>query len=196
MVAFLICWGSFASFGMILSPLFEGIFTASQISIIGAIFVISGVFGSFSMGLFLDKTKKVLFGLRLVTTSVASTCMIGFGTLLSETFFLNCMWALLLGFTIFAILPTAFGYTTKICGTIKPAVVNGFMMSGAFIYTFIVSLSASILLGYGRLIGYGLLAVLSLIAPVCALWIKDNDANRIMERSVEEPLNDRVVKTT
>ena len=53
---FIILWGTYITFGNVLTPLFEGIFTSSQTSIIGGIFVIAGVLGSYLMGFFLDKT--------------------------------------------------------------------------------------------------------------------------------------------
>jgi hypothetical protein len=49
-------WGNFIGFGNLLTPLFDAQFTPSQISLIGGVFVIAGVFGCYSMGLFIDKT--------------------------------------------------------------------------------------------------------------------------------------------
>ena len=98
------------------------------------------------MGIFLDKTKKVLFGLRIVTIAVAVIIWVGFAIIPTGNLPLCCVWAFLLGFEIFQILPSAYGFANTVTGTIKPAVANGLMMSAAFVYALLASLIATALI--------------------------------------------------
>ena len=99
------------------------------------------------MGLFLDKTMKHLFSMRLVSFTVTVIILVGFPVLNSGILWLNCLFAFFLGLLILPILPASYGFVAKVTGTIPPAVVNGLMMSGAQLYSFFVSLIVSALLG-------------------------------------------------
>ena len=56
MCIFIIIWGGYITLGNVLTPLFDSQFTPTQISIIGVVFVLTGVIGCFLMGLYIDKT--------------------------------------------------------------------------------------------------------------------------------------------
>ena len=56
MSIFIIIWGGYITLGNVLTPLFDSQFTPTQISIIGVVFVLTGVIGCFLMGLYIDKT--------------------------------------------------------------------------------------------------------------------------------------------
>ena len=72
MCAFIIMWGTYVTLGNVLTPFFSpNGFTPTQISLIGVIFVFSGVVGCYIMGLFIDKTQKHLLGIRIITVSLA-----------------------------------------------------------------------------------------------------------------------------
>ena len=54
----MLMWGGiYTTLGNVLSPLFDRQFSSSQISLIGAIFVLSGMVGLLVFGFFLDKFK-------------------------------------------------------------------------------------------------------------------------------------------
>lgn len=56
MITFIIVWGNYITLGNCLTPLFADQFSPSKISIIGLIFVLTGVIGCYMMGLFIDRT--------------------------------------------------------------------------------------------------------------------------------------------
>ena len=55
-VIFTILWGTYTAIGNLLSPIFGSHYSASQISLIGGLFVLSGVLGCFIAGVIIDKT--------------------------------------------------------------------------------------------------------------------------------------------
>lgn len=55
-VIFTILWGTYTSIGNLLDPIFGPTYSASQVSLIGGLFVVCGVFGCFIVGIIIDKT--------------------------------------------------------------------------------------------------------------------------------------------
>ena len=169
---FIIIEGLFITLGSVLTPFFEGIFTASQISLIGGLFVISGVFGCFFMGLFLDKTMNFLLGVRLVSFSVTVIMIIGFICLHSGVLIWVCLLVFFLGFAVIPVLPSGFGLVAIQAPTVSPAVVNGLMISGAQLYAFFMTLLVDYVLGKGQLLGFGVMFLTCLVAAICTCFLK------------------------
>ena len=100
------------------------------------------------MGMFLDKTKKHLVGIRFLASSLAVLYGCAMFMLPIGSLPLTCVFAFFAGILNVPILPCAYSYATKLTGQMPPAVVNGLMMSGAQLYSFISSLLVTLLLSY------------------------------------------------
>ena len=140
MLSFVIVWGSYITLGNCLTPMFSSQFSPAEISIIGIIFVITGVIGCYLMGVFIDKKQKHLIAIRCIVIGMvllygSSVFLIPIGNLAVTGAF-----AFFLGLTNVPILPSSYSYATKLVGQMPPAVVNGLMMSGAQFYSFLASL--------------------------------------------------------
>lgn len=67
LLTFSLMYGVYSSFGAILSNLFDPYdYSGSDISMIGAVFIIFGLIGSFIFGIILDKYAKYLLVLRII----------------------------------------------------------------------------------------------------------------------------------
>jgi len=83
------------------------------------------------MGLYLDKTKQFLKGIRVITIGLAILFVSACYLLTLGKLSVSCMFAVLAGILNVPILPSTYGLSTVLVGNIPPAVVNGLMMSGA-----------------------------------------------------------------
>ena len=150
MSGFIIMWGSYVTLGNVLTPFFNANgFTPTQISLIGVIFVFSGVVGCYIMGFFIDKTQKHLLGIRIITVSLAVLYLLGNLIIPPGILGVTCAFAFFAGMLNVPILPAAYSYATKQTGNMPPAVVNGLMMSGAQVYCLCASLAMTKILDYG-----------------------------------------------
>ena len=142
MIVFQIMYGTYVALGNTITPLLgPNGYTPSQVSIIGVIFVFSGVVGCYLMGVFIDKTQRHLVGIRFVTIGLACLYMTATLILPPGIFVLTCVFGLLAGMFNVPILPATYSFATKITGSMPPAVVSGLMMSGAQLYCFIASVT-------------------------------------------------------
>ena len=174
MVVFQIMYGTYVALGNTITPLLgPNGYTPSQVSIIGVIFVFSGVVGCYLMGVFIDKTQRHLLGIRFVTIGLACLYMTATLILPPGIFVLTCVFGLLAGMFNVPILPATYSFATKITGNIPPAVVSGLMMSGAQLYCFIASVVQTWLYGYGQIYGLIFAGCMVIVAAICALCVRD-----------------------
>ena len=170
--AFGILWGNYITLGNILTPLFKDQFTSSQISIIGAIFVVTGIIGCYLMGLYLDKTQRQLTGIRFITVGMLLLFVTALFIIPVGMLALTCVFAFLAGALNVPILPSSYAFVSKLMPGMAPAVVNGFMMSCAYVYSLCVTLWATWLLEYGQIYCVGWFVLTILIATICVLCVK------------------------
>ena len=168
-------WGTYVTLGNVLTPFFNpNGFTPTQISLIGVIFVFSGVVGCYIMGFFIDKTQKHLLGIRFITITLAALYLVANIMIPPGILGLTCTFAFFAGMLNVPILPAAYSYATKQTGNIPPAVVNGLMMSGAQVYCFCASLAMTYILGAGQRYGLIYSAVTIIIAAICTICIDES----------------------
>lgn len=178
MLCFTIVWGSYMSLGNVLTPMFSKQFKPAEISIIGIIFVITGVIGCYLMGVFIDKKQKHLVAIRFIVIGMVvlyggSMFLIPIGDLA-----VTGALAIFLGVFNVPILPSSYSYATKLVGQMPPAVVNGLMMSGAQTYTFLASLILTYLLGQDQLYGLAFFTGSFLVAMMFTLCINEKKGAR------------------
>ena len=175
MCAFIIMWGSYVTLGNVLTPFFNpNGFTPTQISLIGVIFVFSGVVGCYIMGFFIDKTQKHLLGIRIITISLGTLYLLANLIIPPGILVLTCVFAFFAGMLNVPILPAAYSYATKQTGNMPPAVVNGLMMSGAQVYCLCSSLVMTYILGFGQRYGLIFYVVTIAIAGICTICIDES----------------------
>ena len=81
----------------------------------------------------------------------------------------------LLGLINVPILPASYPYAIKVTHGMSPAVVNGLMMSGSQVYSFLMSLLLDILFKKDQLYGLGFMSFTLVIGSLCTICIKDKD---------------------
>lgn len=140
-IVFSLINGTFLSFGAVLSELFSPLgFTPSEISLIGAVTIIMGVFGSFATGWILQKTHK--YKMMLIIT----TCGTAVGLLATAVTFpldnkiaVACnVWAA--GIFIVPSIPVCMNFASELTFPLEATSVQGIIMSSAQIAGFCISL--------------------------------------------------------
>lgn len=150
LVCFVCMYGDFVSFGNVLTPLFGDQFTPAQISVIGVIFVITGVIGCFLIGVYIDKTGMTKRAVKFITLVTLILFITGMYLLSLGVFWVTCLLAVFLGMALIPVLPAGYALAAKVASNFPPNVVNGLMMSVAQVYSFIVSYLMTWLLSYGK----------------------------------------------
>ena len=146
LTTFTMLWGFYLCMGNCLSPMFAAQFTSSQLSIIGIVFVLSGLIGCYIMGIFLDKTQSNLLAIRGISLFTMIILGLAIWLLSKGNIYISVTVASLCGLFCVPVLPSTYGYAVKLTFGISPTVVNGLMMSSAQLYAFVSSLLAAQLL--------------------------------------------------
>lgn len=139
---------------------------------IGIVFVFSGILGSYLMGLWMDKTKNTLLGLKLSSIGMQ---IIYFGSLYLiplGNFPLTTVLAFFIGLLNVPILPAGYGFAAEITIGTPVAVVNGLMMNGGELYSFFFSYLSVYLLGISQLTFLAWMCGMSIIGTLCILFVK------------------------
>lgn len=177
-VTFVLMWGNYITLGNVLTPLFKDQYTPSQISIIGLIFVVTGVIGCYLMGLFIDKTQKHLWAIRFITASLAALYTGGIFIIPIGILGVTGVLGFFLGMFNVPILPSAYAYSVKLTNNMPPAVVNGLMMSAAQVYAFCASLLTTYLFQFGQMQGLAFFAITLTCASICTFFIDEEKHRR------------------
>lgn len=111
--AFMIIWGNYITMGNVLTPLFRDQYSSSKISIIGAIFVITGVIGCYLMGLYVDRTQKHLTAIRFVSFGMSLLFLIAIFIIPIGVLWITCIFAFFAGSLNVPILPSSYAFVSK-----------------------------------------------------------------------------------
>ena len=103
------------------------------------------------MGLYIDKTQKNLFAMRFVTIGLCCLYCVAMIVVPPGKLYLVVILAFFLGLINVPILPASYPFALKVTHGMSPAVVNGLMMSGSQLYSFLMSLLLAYLFGLGQL---------------------------------------------
>jgi MFS family permease len=105
----------FIALGVVLDPFFGALgFTTGQISIIGVLFVLSGVVSSLIFGVLLDKYRKYLATLKVIcfgTTIILTAC---YGTFIQGNYYFVCASAILIGSIMVPMLPVGSAFAGEL----------------------------------------------------------------------------------
>ena len=123
-------FGVYSTLGAIIDNIANGYhYSSEQASILGAVFIISGVVGAFVISTFLDKYNAYLKSLRIVCFG-----SLFFGIIMRITiplgpdyFIYSCINIGLAGFFIVPIMPVAFSFAVELTYPVSEALSNGSM---------------------------------------------------------------------
>ena len=186
-VIFTILWGTYTAIGNLLSPIFGPHYTASEISLIGGVFVLCGVLGCFLAGLIIDKTQAMLGTIRTIATVVTVLLFIGIWIIPSGHFIGTLICAALLGLFIVPSITACYTFTVHLTYPIPPAASNGLIMTGAHIYAITFSLIGPKMLKTSFVMSFATVTTLCLIATIISYVIFNPNQNGSMKKNEQDP---------
>jgi len=139
-IAFSILFGCYTAIGTLLSPLLEPFgYDSGEISIIGGVFILSGVCASVIVGALLGKNKKFLRWLRLISFISAFSLMALAKTIPSRNLVPLAINTVVAGFFLIPIIPCGFSFSVELTYPVEASLVSSIMMMGAQTSAFILS---------------------------------------------------------
>jgi len=165
-------WGNYTAFGNILNPLFISQYSPAQISLIGVVFVLFGLIGCLIVGTYLDKSKNFKLAIRVLSIGLAIGFVVGIYVIPLGNFYITISFGAVGGILNVPILPATYPYTVLISQPTPPAVVNGYMMTGAQLYAFIFSLFYAWTLSISQAFAISVFAATTCVAALTALLLK------------------------
>lgn len=127
-VSFTMLYGIYTSLGAVVASITQPFgYTGSDNAIFGAIFIFSGVLGSFVLGVFLDKTAKYKFLIVMTSGSAIALILLGLLTLPFNKWVFTINLALI-GFSVIPIIPISYGFAVELTFPCPEAVSNGMMI--------------------------------------------------------------------
>lgn len=164
-------WGNYTLFAIILNPFFGAIYTPSEISVIGMVFIFSGFIGCIIGGIYIDKTRNFKLCIRVLCWSCFAFYALGVYVVSLENFIVLSIASIFLGITNVPILPSSYQFTVLVCQPIPPPVVNGFMMTCAQLYGFLLSFAISPLCEVGQVPVMVYYASSQLISAIASIFL-------------------------
>ena len=120
--------GVFIGIGVVLDPFFEGLkLPSSAVSIFGGIFVVTGVMSSLVFGFLLDKYRRYLLTLRIITFGSLLAFAICYGTFSTFNIWIIGINTMLAGILIVPILPVGTAFAGEVTFPMQEAVVIGLL---------------------------------------------------------------------
>lgn len=105
----------FITLGVVLDPFFGALgFTTGQISIIGGIFVVSGVISSLLFGALLDKYRKYLTTLKTICFGTTFMLLSCYASFIQGSFWIVAASSMLIGTIIVPILPVGCAFAGEL----------------------------------------------------------------------------------
>ena len=111
---FTVILGTWISLGNLLTPLFGDLYSASQISTIGGVFVLFGVAGTVTAGIIIDKTQAYIKIIRLICIVCSIMAMLLIWIIPTGNLGLTLLSLAFLGTFISPILPAGYSYSVLI----------------------------------------------------------------------------------
>ena len=102
-------------------------YSPSESSIAGVIFILSGLFGSFSMGYFLDRKRRYLLTLRVVCFGSLLTAIAFAFTLPTQNKFIIGSNVGACGFFLLPIIPVGYSFGSELTYPVSETMSNGIM---------------------------------------------------------------------
>ena len=173
---FVLCWGNFLSFPVLLNPLYSQ-FSPTKISIISICFVIAGMVGLYSIGHILDKTRKYQFCMRIITLAASSISMGIIYVISIDSVWINCVVVTFFGLFLVPIMTVAYALANRVTGTVPPAAVDGIMMCSAHVMGIVLTSLYLVVIvkangNAGKTLALSIVSATLLTAFVCSLFVK------------------------
>lgn len=131
----------YAAMGFVVGSLFGPFdYSGFDISLVGMVFVLSGTMAVLFCGIYLDRTNKYLFALRMIT--VTSTLAMASSLLLIPTgnIWFAMLFCVLAGACIVPIVPVCYALATEVTHPVQPAMVLGLLANFANFLLFVMDL--------------------------------------------------------
>ena len=178
-ICFSFLYGTYSCLGSLVNDLLTNFgYSPTDCSIIGAIFIVSGLVGAFVHGFLLDKYNKYLLALRVVCFG---TLICGFFfrfTLPMESFNILAPNIAVLGFFILPIIPVGYGFCSELTFPVSEAMSNGIMGLFSQVMGTAVTSTATKIIEVSPISCVYLLCALMIIACLTSLLVKE-DLRRI-----------------
>lgn len=136
--------GVFVGFGSVLSVLFEPLgFSSTEISGIGGVTIIMGVFGSFATGFLLQK-----YHMYKIMLQISCFCTTGFLLIGIYTFTTGNKWLIAInvwcaGFFMVPVIPICMNYADELCFPLEATAVQGLLVSFAQFSAFFIAVGGT-----------------------------------------------------
>ena len=114
-------------------------------AVFGGVFIFFGVFGSFVIGIVLDKTQKYKMTINIISLCAVGCIALGLVTLPSGMSWLFSINLAFIGFSVIPIIPIAYGFAVELTFPVPEAVSNGMMILPSQIYGAIMGLVAGLI---------------------------------------------------
>lgn len=149
-------------------------FKGADNAIIGSVFIISGIFGSFLGGFILDKQPK--FKRSVICISIIGLLFYGCLMLSLETSNLILVATNfgLIGFTVVPILPISFAFAIELSYPVPDPMSNGMMLLVSKIYGAVLGIAAGFLSKQSAYYAILLFVVNALISALCSFFVKED----------------------
>ena len=126
---FSMVFGVYSSFGAILSAFFSKFgFNSYQNSLIGIVFIISGILGAAFQGYVMDVLKKYIFAIRMICFGSVLAALIFIYSCSTENITIVLINVGVLGFLLLPIIPVGYAFGAELTYPISEAMSNGVMI--------------------------------------------------------------------
>jgi len=128
-ISFTMLYGIYTSLGAVVAAITKPFgYGGPQNAILGGVFIFSGVFGSFALGVILDKTAKYKLMINCTALCAVGFILLGLFTLPSGSELLFALNLAFIGFSVIPIIPISYGFAVELTFPIPEAVSNGMMI--------------------------------------------------------------------
>jgi FLVCR family feline leukemia virus subgroup C receptor-related protein len=171
-VCYATLYGTVTTVGAVIASLTKPYeYTSSQNSLFGGVFIISGIFGSITVGIILDKFhkfKKVLMVISFTAVLFMSLVLV---TLPSKNVPLFTINLVLLGFGAVPLTALSFAFSVELTYPTPEAVSNGMMLVPSKIYSSLLSVIAGIVAKKSPLYAVLIFIGNAVICSICSIFI-------------------------
>lgn len=175
-ISFTFLYGIYTSVGAVVSYITEPYYDAIYNSLFAGAFLILGVFASFFVGMYLDKTKA--YKKIIVLCTIGSMVFIGlsiftlpYGNVALFTFTIGVV-----GIFVVPIIPVSYAFAVELTYPIDETVSNGMMLMVSQIFGTLLGLFATVIctsFDKGSVYTIGLFFISSIIAFCFSIFIKE-----------------------
>lgn len=175
MLIFVGQWGNYTVLGNVLSILFGQAFTPTQVSEIGAVYILVGLVGCQVLGAIVEKTQAYRAVIRCICL-ITPILFAGFTlTYNLQSFYLMLVLGGIAGFFNVAIFPISMAYAVKTAPNDSAATANGFLALMAQLYSAIVTILITYLINIAPQWGTAFMGFICLFTFIASLFLKANN---------------------